>query len=71
METTTEEKTETSGNVELLTDRDAAKYMRLSPKFGYITIQRWAREGRLRGGRVGDHWRFRKEDLDDFVFAKR
>ncbi len=55
----------------LLTDKEAAAYMKLSPKFGYITVQRWARLGVLRGGRVGDHWRFRQEDLDNFIFAKK
>lgn len=54
----------------LMTDRETAVYMRLSPRFGYITVQRWARLGVLKGGKVGDHWVFRKEDIDDFVFAK-
>lgn len=55
----------------MMTDREAAAYLKLSPKFGYITVQRWARLGSLHGGKVGDRWRFRKEDLDDFVFAKK
>lgn len=55
----------------LMTDREVAAYMKLRPKCGYITVQRWARLGILRGGKVGDHWRFRKEDIDDFVFAKK
>lgn len=55
----------------LLTDKEAAIYLKLSSKFGYITVQKWARDGRLRGGKVGDHWRFRKEDLDDFVFSRK
>ncbi len=54
-----------------LTDHEVAAYMRLSPKFGYISVQKWAREGRLRGGKVGDHWRFRKTDVDDFIYSKR
>lgn len=70
MEVTMEEKKEEI-STPLLTDREAAGYLKLKPKFGYITIQRWARSGVLRGGKVGDHWRFRKEDLDDFVFAKK
>ncbi len=63
--------TEEAIKTPLLTDREAASYLKLSPKFGYITVQRWARLGTLRGGKVGDHWRFRREDLDDFVFAKK
>jgi excisionase family DNA binding protein len=55
----------------LLTDREAAAYMKLATRFGYISVQRWARLGLLRGGKVGDQWRFRKQDLDDFVFHKK
>lgn len=55
----------------LLTDREAAAYMKLSPKWGHISIQRWAREGTLRAGKVGDQWRFRRQDLDDFIFQKK
>lgn len=55
----------------LMTDKEAAVYMRLSPKFGYISVQKWARLGILKGGRVGSHWRFRKEDLDDFIFSRK
>jgi excisionase family DNA binding protein len=56
---------------ELLTDRQAAEYLKLSEKWGWQTIQKWVKEGKLRAGRVGDHYRFKKQDLDDFVFAKR
>lgn len=55
----------------LMTDRDAAVYLKLSPKCGYQTVQRWVREGLLRAGRVGDKYIFRREDLDDFVFSKK
>lgn len=56
---------------ELLTDRQAAEYLKLSPKWGFEQVQKWARKGLIKCGRVGDHYRFRKQDLDDFVFAKR
>lgn len=56
---------------ELLTDRQAAEYLKLSTKWGWQTIQKWVKEGKLKAGRVGDHYRFRKQDLEDFVFAKR
>lgn len=65
-----EVRTETAHS-DLLTDREASAYLRLSPRWGYISVQKWARSGVLRGGKVGDHWRFRKEDLDDFVFSKK
>lgn len=55
----------------LLTHREAAAYLKLSPRFGYMTVQRWARLGILRGGKVGDHWRFKRSDLDDFVFTRK
>lgn len=54
-----------------MTDRQAAAYLGLTTKFGYITVQKWARTGLLRGGKAGDQWRFKKEDLDDFVFSRK
>lgn len=54
----------------LLTDREAAQYLKLSPKSGHITIKRMVQRGLLKAGRVGDLYRFRKRDLDDFVFSK-
>lgn len=56
---------------ELLTAKEAASYLKLSKKRGHETIMRWVREGQLRAGRVGDLYRFRKADIDDFVFSKR
>lgn len=56
---------------DLLTDKEAAKYLGLSEKSGHITLQRWVRKGVLKGGRVGDFYRFKKQDLDDFVFTVR
>lgn len=55
----------------LLTVREAADYLRLSPKMGYQTVQKWVRRGLLKAGRSGSHYLFRKQDLDDFVFARR
>lgn len=56
---------------ELLTAKEAAAYLKLSPKCGYQTVQKWVREGKLRAGRAGDLYRFKRQDLDDFVFSKR
>lgn len=54
-----------------LTAREAATYMKMTNKYSYITVQRWARTGLLRGGKRGDEWVFHKEDLDNFIFPKR
>jgi len=53
---------------ELMTDREVATYLKLSPKSGWRTIRRWVDEGRIKYGRAGHFLRFRKEDVDDFVF---
>ncbi len=54
-----------------LTDREAAEYLGLTPKNGYQTVQKYVRRGLLRAGRVGSFYRFRKEDLDNFIFSKK
>jgi len=54
----------------LFDDREAAVYLRLKGEFAYKTVQRWVRAGKLRAGRAGYLYRFRKQDLDDFVFSK-
>lgn len=56
---------------ELFTAKEAASYMKLSKKNGYQTVMKWVRAGLLRSGRVGDLYRFRKQDIDDFIFSKR
>lgn len=53
---------------ELMTDKEVAKYLKLSKKTGHFAVRKWAKEGRLRAGKAGDLWRFRKEDVDDFTF---
>jgi excisionase family DNA binding protein len=55
----------------LMTAKEAADYLRMSPKNGHQTIQRWVRKGLLKGGRVGDRYIFRKRDLDNFTFSRR
>lgn len=54
---------------ELMTDREVAKYLRLAEKSGHMTVRKWVKEGRLRAGRAGDYMRFRKEDVEDFLFS--
>ncbi len=47
----------------LLNSLEAAKLIGIHPK----TLQKYAREGRAPGIRVGDLWRFRKSELDAWV----
>jgi len=54
-----------------LTDQEAAIYLRLSEKWGWQSVQKLVKRGKLLAGRVGDHYRFKKQHLDDFVFGKR
>ena len=56
---------------DLLTAKEAAAYLRMSPGWGYQTLQKLVPEGKIRAGIVGDHYLFRKQDLDDFIFSKR
>ena len=56
---------------ELLTDKEVAKYLKLSKKSGHFAVRKWAKLGKLKAGKVGDLWRFRKEDIDEFIFAGR
>lgn len=54
-----------------LTAKEAAEYLRLSPRWGFMTIRKWVREGKIKSARVGRLYRFHKQDLDDFAFSKR
>ena len=42
---------------------DAAKYLGIS----VFSLRKLAREKRLPAGKVGRQWRFRQEDLDEFL----
>lgn len=42
---------------------DAAQYLGIS----VFSLRKLARERRIPAGKVGRQWRFRKEDLDDFL----
>lgn len=49
----------------LLTVREVAEYLRLSPR----TVRLWLQTGKLRGLRVGGRWRVRESDLVEFLRA--
>ena len=42
---------------------EAAKYLNVSA----FTLRSLARDKKIPGGKVGRRWRFRKEDLDEFL----
>lgn len=48
--------------------RAAASYIGRKSKWAYQTILRFAREGKIRAGFDGKTWRFRTQDLDDFMY---
>ena len=48
---------------EILTVKEVAEYLKLAEKTAY----RLAAEGRLPGFKVGGSWRFKKEDLQQWI----
>ena len=48
---------------EILTPEEAAGYLRVHPQ----TVYRRLRAGALPGAKVGEQWRLRKADLDQFL----
>ena len=46
-----------------LTLDEAAEYLRVNPK----VLQRWAKKNKVRGGKAGARWRFKKSALDAYV----
>jgi len=49
----------------LLDSEEAGRFLRIHP----ATVKRLARSGRLPGFRVGNRWRFRFSDLDDWAHS--
>lgn len=50
-----------------LTVQDVAKYLNVDPK----TVYRMLNKGDLPGFKVGGSWRFKKEDLDDWIAKQK
>ena len=48
---------------DILTPEEAAGYLRVHPQ----TVYRRLRAGMLPGAKVGDQWRLRKADLDEYL----
>ena len=49
----------------LLDSEEAGRFLRIHP----ATVKRLARSGRLPGFRIGNRWRFRSSDLDDWAHS--
>lgn len=54
-----------------MTAKESADYLRLTHTWGKQTLIRLAREGKIRFGRIGRLYVFRKQDLDDYVYLSR
>jgi excisionase family DNA binding protein len=52
---------------EILTLEEVAKYLKLAKKTAY----RLAAEGKLPGFKVGGSWRFKKEDVHDWIEVQK
>lgn len=53
-------------NAEFLTAEEVAEYLRLPLSTVYKLVQ----DKRLPGFKVGKHWRFRKESIEQWIIAK-
>jgi len=54
-------------NDEILTLKEVAEYLKLNDKTAY----RLAAEGKLPGFKVGGSWRFRREDIQQWILDKK
>jgi len=54
-------------NDEILTLKEVAEYLKLNDKTAY----RLAAEGKLPGFKVGGSWRFRREDIQQWIVDKK
>lgn len=52
---------------EILTLKEVAAYLKLAEKTAY----RLASEGKLPGFKVGGSWRFKKEDIEQWIAQKK
>ncbi len=52
---------------EILTLKEVAAYLKLAEKTAY----RLAAEGKLPGFKVGGSWRFKREDIEDWISKQK
>lgn len=48
---------------EIMTSEEAAKYLRI----GIVTLKKKAQTGRIPAAKVGRVWRFRKQEIDEWL----
>lgn len=51
---------------EILTTEDVANYLRVSER----TVYEWAQKGEIPAGKIGTAWRFKKNDIENWVDEK-
>ena len=55
----------------VMTPKELASYLKMSPDWGHQTIMRMAREGKIRGTQVGDLWRFTREQVESYLSGSK
>ena len=61
-----EKKEQTPPRTQIMTPKEAAKYLGLHP----ITVYRLVKKGKLPGFKVGGQWRFKKDLLDEWILGE-
>ena len=56
---------------EIMTAKELASYLKMSPEWGYQTIQRMARQGKIKGTRIGDLWRFTRDQVQAYLSGQK
>ena len=51
---------------EIMTIEEVAEYLRVSER----TVYDWAQKGDLPGGKLGTTWRFKREDVENWVDSR-
>lgn len=49
--------------MEMYTSDEVADILKVKER----TIRQWLRDGKLKGVKIGTHWRIMEEDLQDFI----
>lgn len=52
---------------QILTDREVAGILKLGKVNSWKTVQKLAREGRIRGQKIAGKWRFHPSAVEDFL----